>query len=134
MMLGCGARNARIDNAARLARAAGNAAGVALVSPVEINMLFVRLPDPPCGMDAGPFRYYKLGTEQRLVCRHDQEEAGMDAGRRRSSRRWDESPATPSRIRPVRRCALVWGRLACDSSPRRGNSKSSHCSSGWRRS
>ena len=43
-------------------------------------MLFVRLPARAvAAIDAGPFRYYKLGTEQRFVCRHDQEEAGMDA-------------------------------------------------------
>jgi hypothetical protein len=30
-------------------------------------------------LDQGPFRYYKLGLEQRFVCRHDQEAAGMDA-------------------------------------------------------
>ena len=29
-------------------------------------------------LDCGPFRYYKLGREQRFVCRHDQEPAGME--------------------------------------------------------
>jgi threonine aldolase len=54
--------------------------GVALVGRVEINMLFVRLPAAAiAALDRGPFRYYKLGREQRFVCRHDQEPAGMDA-------------------------------------------------------
>jgi hypothetical protein len=29
-------------------------------------------------LDRGPFRYYKLGREQRFVCRHDQEPEGID--------------------------------------------------------
>jgi len=29
-------------------------------------------------LDRGPFRYYKLGPDQRFVVRHDQEPAGMD--------------------------------------------------------
>ncbi len=67
-------------NASRLARRLEAIPGVALVSPVDINMLFVRLPARAvAAIDAGPFRYYKLGTEQRFVCRHDQEEAGMNA-------------------------------------------------------
>ena len=66
------------DNAAHVARRLEKL-GIPFVSPVEINMLFVRLPERAVqALDAGPFRYYKLGTEQRLVCRHDQEQAGMD--------------------------------------------------------
>ena len=66
------------DNAAHIARRLEEI-GIPFVSPVEINMLFVRLPERAVeALDAGPFRYYKLGTEQRLVCRHDQEQAGMD--------------------------------------------------------
>ena len=42
-------------------------------------MLFVRLPETAvAALDYGPFRYYKLGREQRFVSRHDQEPAGMD--------------------------------------------------------
>ena len=53
--------------------------GVELSGPVEINMLFTRLPAAAVeALDRGPFRYYKLGLEQRFVCRHDQEPAGMD--------------------------------------------------------
>ncbi|HEX9207989.1 MAG TPA: beta-eliminating lyase-related protein [Steroidobacteraceae bacterium] len=53
--------------------------GVELVGEVEINMLFVRLPpDAVAAIDRGPFRYYKLGLEQRFVCRHDQEPAGIE--------------------------------------------------------
>lgn len=65
--------------AADLAARLGRIRGVELVGNVEINMLFVRL--PPAAVDAldrGPFRYYKLGLEQRFVCRHDQEPAGID--------------------------------------------------------
>ena len=53
--------------------------GVELVGDVEINMLFVRLPAAAvAALDLGPFRYYKLGLEQRFVCRHDQEQAGIE--------------------------------------------------------
>jgi threonine aldolase len=53
---------------------------VELSGPVEINMLFTRLPPAAvAALDRGPFRYYKLGLEQRFVCRHDQEPAGMEA-------------------------------------------------------
>lgn len=53
--------------------------GVELIGKVEINMLFARLPAPAvAALDAGPFRYYKLGLDQRFVCRHDQEPAGID--------------------------------------------------------
>jgi threonine aldolase len=63
------------DLAARLQRIAG----LELVSRVEINMLFVRLPERAvAALDEGPFRYYKLGNEQRFVCRHDQEPGGID--------------------------------------------------------
>jgi hypothetical protein len=42
-------------------------------------MLFARLPEVAvAALDRGPFRYYKLGRDQRFVCRHDQESAGMD--------------------------------------------------------
>ena len=42
-------------------------------------MLFTRMPaDVVAAVDRGPFRYYQLGLEQRFVCRHDQEVAGMD--------------------------------------------------------
>jgi threonine aldolase len=67
-------------NAARLAAGLAALPGVTLTAPVEINMIFVRLPDAAvAALDAGPFRYYKLGHEQRFVCRHDQEPEGMAA-------------------------------------------------------
>ena len=66
-------------NAARLARRLQAIRGVELIGKVEINMLFARLPDAAvAALDRGPFRYYKLGLDQRFVCRHDQEPAGMD--------------------------------------------------------
>ena len=66
--------------AAALARALTALPGVSLVAPVEINMLFLRMPDAAvAALDRGPFRYYKLGRDVRLVCRHDQEAPGMDA-------------------------------------------------------
>jgi threonine aldolase len=67
-------------NAQRLALRLQAIAGVELVGRVEINMLFTRLPPRAVeALDRGPYRYYKLGREQRFVCRHDQEPAGMDA-------------------------------------------------------
>jgi threonine aldolase len=66
-------------NATRLALRLQAIRGVELVGQVEINMLFVRLPEAAiAALDEGPFRYYKLGLDQRFVCRHDQEPAGMD--------------------------------------------------------
>jgi len=66
-------------NAARLARRLLAIRGVELSGKVEINMLFARLPEAAvAALDRGPFRYYKLGREQRFVCRHDQEPAGME--------------------------------------------------------
>ncbi|MGB7739272.1 MAG: beta-eliminating lyase-related protein [Steroidobacteraceae bacterium] len=66
-------------NAARLAQRLQAIRGVELVGKVEINMLFARLPEAAvAALDRGPFRYYKLGPDQRFVCRHDQEPAGMD--------------------------------------------------------
>jgi threonine aldolase len=66
-------------NAARLARRLQAIPGVELSGKVEINMLFARLPAAAvAALDGGPFRYYKLGREQRFVCRHDQEPAGME--------------------------------------------------------
>jgi threonine aldolase len=66
-------------NAARLARRLQAIRGVELACKVEINMLFARLPEAAvAALDRGPFRYYKLGADQRFVCRHDQEPAGMD--------------------------------------------------------
>jgi threonine aldolase len=73
---------ARLANshAASLAQRLTALPGVSLVAPVEINMLFLRLPDAAvAALDRGPFRYYKLGRDVRFVCRHDQEPAGMDA-------------------------------------------------------
>jgi threonine aldolase len=73
-----GRASAANAHAARLA-AGLRAAGVEPVSPVQVNMLFTRLPEPAvAALDRGPFRYYKLGREQRFVCRHDQEPAGID--------------------------------------------------------
>jgi threonine aldolase len=54
--------------------------GVTLVAPVDVNMLFLRMPEAAiAALDEGPFRYYKLGRDARLVCRPDQEPEGMVA-------------------------------------------------------
>jgi threonine aldolase len=54
--------------------------GVSLVAPVEINMIFLRLPEAAvAALDRGPFDFYKLGHDLRFVCRHDQEPAGIAA-------------------------------------------------------
>jgi threonine aldolase len=67
-------------NARRLAERLSAVEGVELVGPVQVNMLFTRMPPAAvAALDRGPFHYYKLGLEQRFVCRHDQETAGMDA-------------------------------------------------------
>jgi len=67
-------------HATRLAREIGKLPGVSLAAPVEVNMLFLRLPDAVvAALDAAPFRYYKLGRDVRLVCRHDQEPEGLAA-------------------------------------------------------
>jgi threonine aldolase len=66
--------------AAELARRLESLPGVALVAPVQINMIFVRLPESATtALDRGPFRYYKLGADSRFVCRHDQEPEGIEA-------------------------------------------------------
>ncbi len=67
-------------HAAALAARLTELPGVTLVAPVEINMLFLRMPEAAvAAIDRGPFRYYKLGRDVRFVCRHDQERAGVDA-------------------------------------------------------
>jgi len=67
-------------HAAWLARALTALPGVSLVAPVEINMLFLRMPQAAvAALDRGPFHFYKLGRDLRFVCRHDQEPEGMDA-------------------------------------------------------
>ena len=54
--------------------------GVSLVAPVQVNMLFLRMPEAAvAALDQGPFHYYKLGRDVRLVCRADQEREGVDA-------------------------------------------------------
>jgi threonine aldolase len=54
--------------------------GVSLVAPVQVNMLFLRMPNAAvAALDRGPFRYYKLGRDLRFVCRHDQEPEGLEA-------------------------------------------------------
>jgi threonine aldolase len=54
--------------------------GVRLVAPVQVNMLFLRMPDPAvAALESGPFRFYRLGRDVRLVCRPDQEPEGIDA-------------------------------------------------------
>jgi threonine aldolase len=66
--------------AAGLARRLTAIAGVVLVAPVQVNMLFLRMPDAAvAALDRGPFHYYKLGRDVRLVCRPDQEPEGIDA-------------------------------------------------------
>jgi threonine aldolase len=54
--------------------------GVSLVAPVQVNMLFLRMPNAAvAALDRGPFHYYKLGRDLRFVCRHDQEPEGLEA-------------------------------------------------------
>ena len=66
-------------HASRLAQRLRAIPGVELIGAVEVNMLFARLPAAAVdALDRGPFRYYKLGRDQRFVCRHDQESAGID--------------------------------------------------------
>ena len=66
--------------AAGLARDLAAIPGVTFVAPVEINMLFVRMPEAAvAALDRGPFRYYKLGKDVRFVCRSDQEPQGIAA-------------------------------------------------------
>jgi threonine aldolase len=66
--------------AARLAARLQEIPGVTLVAPVEINMIFLRMPEAAvAALDRGPFRFYKLGRDVRLVCRYDQEPEGIDA-------------------------------------------------------
>jgi len=66
--------------AAVLARRLTAIPGVTLVAPVQVNMLFLRMPDTAvAALDRGPFHYYKLGHDVRLVCRPDQEPEGIDA-------------------------------------------------------
>jgi threonine aldolase len=66
--------------AADLARRLQAIPGVSLVAPVDINMLFLRMPDAAVeALNRGPFQYYKLGHDVRLVCRADQEPEGIDA-------------------------------------------------------
>jgi threonine aldolase len=66
--------------AADLAQRLAAISGVTLVAPVEVNMLFLRMPDAAvAALDRGPFRYYKLGRDVRFVCRPDQDPGGIDA-------------------------------------------------------
>jgi threonine aldolase len=66
--------------ASGLARELAAIPGVTLVAPVQVNLLYLRLPDAAvAALDRGPFDCYKLGREIRLVCRHDTEPAGIEA-------------------------------------------------------
>ncbi len=66
--------------AADVARRLQSIPGVTLVAPVQVNMLFLRLPDVAVrALDSGPFRFYKLGRDVRFVCRADQDPEGIDA-------------------------------------------------------
>jgi len=67
-------------HAAELAQRLGAIPDVTIAAPVQTNMVFLRL--PPAATEAlaqGPFRYYTLGREVRLVCRSDQEPEGIAA-------------------------------------------------------
>jgi threonine aldolase len=66
--------------AAELARRLGAIPGVAITAPVETNMVFLRLPQTAAeALARGPFRFYTLGRELRLVCRAEQEPEGIEA-------------------------------------------------------
>ena len=67
-------------HAATLAQQLAALPGVSLVAPVDVNMIFLRMPDAAvAALDRGPFHYYKLGRDVRLVCRPDQDPAGLEA-------------------------------------------------------
>jgi threonine aldolase len=67
-------------HAAELSRRLGALPGVTIAAPVQTNMVFVRLPSPAAeALARGPFRFYTLGREVRLVCRSDQEPEGIAA-------------------------------------------------------
>ncbi|HSQ70526.1 MAG TPA: beta-eliminating lyase-related protein, partial [Steroidobacteraceae bacterium] len=67
-------------NAAGLAERLCSLPGVDLVAPVQVNMIFLRVPERALvALRAGPFAFYELGEDVRLVCRHDQEPEGMTA-------------------------------------------------------
>jgi len=66
--------------AAELAARLTEIPGVTLAAPVQINMIFLRMPEAAVtALDRGRFRFYKLARDVRLVCRHDQEPEGIDA-------------------------------------------------------
>jgi len=66
--------------AARLAAGLGALPGVTLVAPVQINMVFARMPETAvAALERGPFRFYRLGRDLRFVCRYDQEADGLAA-------------------------------------------------------
>jgi threonine aldolase len=78
----CWLERARLANAkaAGLARELAAIPGATLVAPVQVNLLYLRLPESAvAALERGPFDFYKLGREVRLVCRHDTEPAGIQA-------------------------------------------------------
>jgi threonine aldolase len=59
--------------AARLTEELAGLPGVSIVAPVQVNMVFVRMPEAAvAALERGPFRFYRLGRDVRFVCRHDQ--------------------------------------------------------------
>ena len=67
-------------SAAGLAARLRSLPGVEVVAPVQVNMIFLRMPQRAlAALRAGPFAFYELGEDVRLVCRHDQEPEGMTA-------------------------------------------------------
>lgn len=67
-------------HAAELARRLGAIPGVIVAAPVQTNMVFLRVPEAAAeALARGPFRFYTLGREVRLVCRADQEPEGIAA-------------------------------------------------------
>jgi len=59
--------------AAMLAKALAALPGVSVVAPVQVNMVFVRMPETAvAALERVPFRFYRLGRDVRFVCRHDQ--------------------------------------------------------------
>jgi threonine aldolase len=66
--------------AAALARRLESLPGVQLTAPVQVNMIFARIPEAGvAAMQRGPFSFYLLDGLVRLVCRHDLEPAAVDA-------------------------------------------------------
>jgi threonine aldolase len=74
------ARARRANESARALAARLRAIGVSIDVPVHINMVFARLPEPAIvALERRGFLFYRVERDVRLVCRHDQDAASIDA-------------------------------------------------------